>query len=406
MRFSVGWRQVVIVFYMLALVTGIIFSSYGIVSAPIGREFHASHTLQMAGIGAIMLVAAIMSPTVGGWIDRYSFRQLVAISAVLVATGLLLLSFAQSMWQVIAIYALFMALPTAICGPMGASVLLMRWFVRRRGRAMGIAIAGLSAGSFFFPYLIQQMIDGSDWRVALRILSAFVALTLIPAALFMIVDRPGDRNLYPDGAAEPPSELPAEKIESKLVSVRQIISDPGFWFVALALGLPLSAGTGTTSNIVLVAADIGVKANYAALVMSTIAVCSALGKLTFAAVGDRYDCRIFLTVRMIMFSASMFTLAYANTLLALFIGGILISYGSGLLNPLWGVLFPRVFEQAVVGKVMGLAMSVGMVLAVAAPMLIGKLRDVAGTYEIPFLIYGVLILLATIMVRGIKVRPV
>jgi hypothetical protein len=39
-------------------------------------------------------------------------------------------------------------------------------------------------------------------------------------------------------------------------------------------------------------------------------------------------------------------------------------------------------------------------------MLIGKLRDVAGTYEIPFLIYGVLILLATIMVRGIKVRPV
>ena len=406
MRFSVGWRQVVIVFYMLALVTGIIFSSYGIVSAPIGREFHASHTLQMAGIGAIMLVAAIMSPTVGGWIDRYSFRQLVAISAVLVATGLLLLSFAQSMWQVIAIYALFMALPTAICGPMGASVLLMRWFVRRRGRAMGIAIAGLSAGSFFFPYLIQQMIDGSDWRVALRILSAVVALTLIPAALFMIVDRPGDRNLYPDGAAESPPELPAEKIESKLVSVRQIISDPGFWFVALALGLPLSAGTGTTSNIVLVAADIGVKANYAALVMSTIAVCSALGKLTFAAVGDRYDCRIFLTVSMIMFSASMFTLAYANTLLALFIGGILISYGSGLLNPLWGVLFPRVFEQAVVGKVMGLAMSVGMVLAVAAPMLIGKLRDVAGTYEIPFLIYGVLILLATIMVRGIQVRPV
>jgi MFS family permease len=389
---------------MLALGTGIVFSSFGIISAPIGREFHASHTMVMMGVGAILLVGATMAPTIGGWIDRYSFRYLACLAAVLLSIGLLALSFAQSMWQVIAIYAIFMAIPAVLCGPMGASALLMRWFVRRRSRAMGFAMAGLSAGSFFFPFLIQQVIEVTDWRMALQILSLFTAVTMIPVALFVIVNRPADLALFPDGESEAPPEQVSTREKGKPVSVREVISDRNFWLVALALGMPLSAGTGTISNIVLLAADIGVEAKIAALVLSTIAVCSALGKLTFAWVGDRFDTRVILFVGMALHVASMFTLALAGSVPALFVGGALISFGSGLLNPLWGVLFSRVFDHAVVGKVMGLAMSIGMVLAVFAPVLIGKLRDVTGSYEVPFLFYGVAIIFATVLVRWIKLR--
>lgn len=404
MNFAAGWRQVAAVFYILTLVVGIVFSSYGILAAPIGHELHASHSLQMAGIGAIMLVGATMSPTVGGWIDRYPFRNLAAISAVLVSMGLLALSFAQAMWQVIAIYAVFMAIPAIVCGPMGASALLMRWFVVRRGRAMGIGIAGLSAGSFIFPVLAQQLIVSFDWRVAMQILSAVVAITMIPVSLFVIIESPADRGLFPDGATEAPPAKPSAMVKGQVVPLREVLADPNFWLVALALGLPLSAGTGTTSNIVLVAADIGISATYAAFIMSAVAVSSALGKLTFAAIADRYDSRIVLFGGMVLFAAGMFILAAAGSLPTLATGAILIAYGSGFLNPLWGILFARVFDSAIVGRVMGLAMSVSMMLAVIAPVLIGKLRDLTGTYEVPFLFYGVLILLTAIMVRWIKVR--
>lgn len=404
MGFAVGWRQVAVVFYMLALATGIVFSSYGIVSAPIGREFHASHSVVMMGVGAILFVGAIMSPTIGGWIDRFSFRSLATMAAVLLSSGLMALSFAQAMWQVIAIYALFMAIPSVICGPMGASVLLMRWFVQRRGRAMGFAMAGLSAGSFLFPFLIQHLIDATDWRIALRILSLFAAVTMIPVALFAIVNRPGDRGLNPDGSAEAPVEQVSKRAQGKPVSAREVVSDSNFWLVAFAIGMPMSAGTGTSSNIVLLAADIGVEAKLAALVMSTIAVSSALGKLTFAAIGDRFDCRLVLFFGMTLTVASMFTLAFAGSLTPLFIGGALIAFGSGLLNPLWGMVFSRAFDPATVGKVMGLVMSVAMVLSVVSPVLLGKLRDMTGTYEAPFLLYGAVILLATVPVRWIKLR--
>jgi MFS family permease len=404
MNFAVGWRQVASVFYMLTLGTGIVFSSYGIISAPIAEEFHASHSMAMMGVGAILLVGATMSPTVGGWIDRYSFRHLACLAAVLLSAGLMALSFVQSMGQVIAIYALFMAIPAVICGPLGGSALIMRWFVNRRGRAMGIAIAGLSAGSFFFPYLIARLIETTDWRSALRILAVFTAVTLIPVALFAMINRPSDKGLFPDGASEPPVEAQSTRPEGKPVSVREIVTNRNFWLVSLALGMPMSAGTGTTSNIVLLAKDIGVAGTLAALVMSTIAVSSALGKLTFAGLGDRFDVRYFLATGMALTVASMFTLATAGSVPALFIGGALIAFGSGLLNPLWGMIFSCAFDPAIVGKVMGLAMSVGMILAVIAPVLIGKLRDVTGTYEIPFFGYGIAILLAMVLVRWIKLR--
>jgi MFS family permease len=404
MNFAVGWRQVAVVFYMLALATGIVFSSYSIVSTPIGRTFGASHGLQMGGIGAMMLVGATMSPTVGGWLDRFPFRSVLAISGGLIAVGLLALSFAQAMWQIIAIYAVFIAVPAVVCGPMGASTLLMRWFVKRRGRAMGIAVAGLSAGSFIFPVLIQQLIEWSDWRTALRILAVIVGATLVPAALFLTVEQPADRGLHPDGAAEPPAEARSQRENGAKIPAREVLTDLNFWLASLALGLPLSAGTGTTSNIVLVAADIGVAATYAAVVMSAIAIASALGKVVFAVIGDRFDPRVLLSSGMVMFSAGLTTLAFAPSLPFLFAGAALIAFGSGLLNPMWGVLFPRTFDSAIVGRVMGLAMSVSMVLAVIAPVLVGTLRDATGAYQAPFLLYAGLILVCAISVKAIRVR--
>jgi MFS family permease len=411
MHFRVGWQQVAMVFFMLALATGIVFSSYGIVAAPIGREFHASHTVLMMGVGVLLFAAAVLSPTIGSWMDRYSFRKLLTITAAMLAGGLLALSFAQAMWQVICIYAIFMTLPTTVCGPMGASALVLRWFVRRKALAMGIAISGLSAGSFFFPVIIQHLIEMFDWRITLRIMSLFVAVTLIPAALFLVVDRPSDRNLYPDGAKEPPAgELDQPKIAKGAKrgpqggTNRQVITDRNFWLLALALGIPMSAGTGTTSNIVLFAADMGFPAELAALVMSLIAVCSASGKLSFAAIGDRFDIRIIQAVSMLFYSAGLAVLASAHSFAALFIGAGLVSYGSGLLSPLWGVVIARAFDANIMGRAMGLIMSVAMVLSVLAPVVIGALRDLTGTYVTPFLVYAVVIAVATLLLKQVQIK--
>ena len=83
----------------------------------------------------------------------------------MIAGGLLLgagyvgISLATDFNQVLIIFGVLIAPANVLIGPVAMTVLLARWFARRRGRALGIAIAGISAGGFFFPLIIQALFE-------------------------------------------------------------------------------------------------------------------------------------------------------------------------------------------------------------------------------------------------------
>jgi MFS family permease len=404
MRFWVGWQQVALSLFATAVANGIVFTSYGVIAASLAREFHPSHTVLMLGIGGLLLSAALLSPIIGAWMDRYSLRLLIAGGAAWLGLGILALSFVQAMWQVVAIYIVFLTVPVTICGPMGASILLMRWFVQKRGLALGIAIAGISIGGFIFPPLIQHLIGLVEWREALRLIALGIFLTMVPAAFFLIVDRPSDRNLFPDGAATPPA-VPLRTEENKAEPAPRVLTNPNFWFIALSLGIPASAGTGVSMNMVPFAGDLGIETTQAALVLSILATLSVAGKLSFAAIADRIDLRWIQACGVILHGLGLVVLAFADRPLLLFIGGGTIAYGSGLITPLMGPLIARVFGQERAGRIMGLAMLVALFLSMLAPVLIGAMRDLSGTYVTAFVFYAVLVGFATLLLLRIRILP-
>ena len=69
-----------------------------------------------------------------------------------------------------------------------ATVLLSRWFVKRRGTAMGIAIAGVAMGSVVYPPIVQFLIDHHPWREALRLVALVLLVGTLPAALDATAD--------------------------------------------------------------------------------------------------------------------------------------------------------------------------------------------------------------------------
>ena len=48
------------------------------------------------------------------------------------------------------VFGLLIAPANVLIGPVAATVLLSRWFADLRGRAIGIAIAGIAAGGLVF----------------------------------------------------------------------------------------------------------------------------------------------------------------------------------------------------------------------------------------------------------------
>ena len=125
----------------------------------------------------------------------------MVVGGLFLGAGYAAISLATSFTQVLVIFGVLIAPANVLLGPVAVTVLLSRWFAERRGRAIGIAIAGVAAGGFVFPMIIQGLLDAHQWREALQLLASSCVVWTVPAAL-LVVDRPSDRGLNPDGAAE------------------------------------------------------------------------------------------------------------------------------------------------------------------------------------------------------------
>ena len=141
------------------------------------------------------------------------------VGGLLLGAGYVGVSLATDFNQVLVIFGVLIAPANVLIGPVAMTVLLSRWFARRRGRAVGIAIAGISAGGFFFPMIIQGLFNANEWREALRLLAVILVAWTIPAAC-LVVDRPTDRGLNPDGDAQPPAHGARGTGESAVLGAR------------------------------------------------------------------------------------------------------------------------------------------------------------------------------------------
>src|SRR5690606_12265941 len=90
-------------------------------------------------------------------------------------------------------------------GQLLTQVPLAKWFVRRRGRALAIATAGLGGGTVAAIPVTQWLVDGVGWRDTSLIYGVLVAGLVIPISLVFVRRSPEDLGLYPDGDPEPPT---------------------------------------------------------------------------------------------------------------------------------------------------------------------------------------------------------
>ena len=401
--FLAGWRQVAVCFVLLTA-SGMIASTYSLIAVPLYREFEPSRMVLMLSMTMMAGGSAILMPVLGGVLDRFSVRKLMVLGGVCLASGYTAISFATSFTQVLAVFAVLMSLANILIGPLAATVLLSRWFEQKRGRAIGVAIAGISAGGALFPMVIQGFLDAYQWREALRLLSLVLVVLTVPAAL-LVVDRPQDRGLHPDGAEQPSDQARAELAQAP-ISARAILTDPAFWMIAAAVATVTSGMKGMITNLAPLALDAGVEASRAAYLISTFAGASFLAKMTFAAFADKLGPRALMFVSLGGFAVGMALLTQSHLGFgAMALGVGVIGLFGGMMVPTESYLAPRVFGQRGVGRAMGLLSGTILVALLATPPLFGFIFDMTGSYRSIFWTFGGIAIAALLMVPAIRLTP-
>ena len=87
-----------------------------------------------------------LAPLAGYLVDRFGARPAALVGAGLMGLGFLLLSFMNSLATFYLTY-LVVALGASICGGVMPMTNISNWFIRKRGRAMGLYTAGAGAHS-------------------------------------------------------------------------------------------------------------------------------------------------------------------------------------------------------------------------------------------------------------------
>ena len=158
---------------------------------PVADELGWSRTL-IAGAASVGGLAASGASPIAGWlVDRYGARLVLGVSVLILGLSTISLAWAT---VPIAFYIAYGTGRVMFSSPLqiGATVVVSRWFVRRRGRVLGLLFTAHSAGMTALPLIAAATIHVYGWRQAWVVLGLLVwGLALAPVWL-LIVQRPED----------------------------------------------------------------------------------------------------------------------------------------------------------------------------------------------------------------------
>ena len=104
------------------------------------------------------LIALVLSPAIGWAIDRFGVRPILTISMVVLGVAMISLA-----WATVPI-AFYLAYAIArvvfhVPAPIGSTTVAARWFIDRRGKAIGIIFLCGALGGLVFTMQSALMID-------------------------------------------------------------------------------------------------------------------------------------------------------------------------------------------------------------------------------------------------------
>jgi sugar phosphate permease len=386
-----GWLIVAVIFVGGVFNTGISLWGIGLFVKPMEEELGWSRATFFAALSLRGLIAGLLSPFVGPLLDsRKGPRRLMLAGSALLGVSIAAMTLVQEVWQLYLLFGVFGAFALLGSSQLVGEVVLPKWFVRRRGRAMAIASMSTPLSGMFMPALIQVLISNLGWRDAWLTLGLAALALLIPLA-FLVRTTPEELGLRPDGDAEPPTL--SEAAASRRAAMREEVSmtrgeavrTRAFWVLLLAMSLFSLHSQGFQANWMPYFQDQGFSVATGSAAIAFYGVFSLLARLFWGLLAERFNISRLLSVGTTITAATVAILLSADTAFLLFLyvalQGLTLG-GQFLLQPL---AVAGLFGRAHLGAIRGIMRPAITFASAAGPLVIAALYDIQGSYQWAFI---------------------
>ena len=350
--------------------------TFSVFVGPIGEDLGLSKAAIAGAYGLATLAAAFLLPQMGKLVDRHGPRRMTTLITLLL--GLACMAFGAA--GGLATLALgFGALRFVGQGSlmMCSANLVAQWFSRKRGFAMGLMALGFAASMAVHPPLGQFLITQLGWRWAWVILGLATWVLLLPPVLLLVIDKPEDQGLRPDGEAAPSGGEPAAAIDG--LDLRAALRTPTFYL--LAAGWFAMAMLVTTLHFyqVSILTAQGVAADIAARVFPVSALVLAVTMPLVGRMFDRVRTRYVFAAGLAVQAAALFGVTLVESLSSAIAYAALFGLNNAFSLTMFGYLMPRYFGRKHVGSLQGTGQMVAVVGASLGPLPVGFAFDYLGS---------------------------
>jgi len=387
---------------MSALLIGSAFywQGFGVFFLSLQDEFSTNRAALSGAIALSQLEGGMLGPIGGYLVDRFGPRRMMLIGITIMGSGYMLMSYVSSLGMFYIVFLCVISVGMSIGVRVPATVAPANWFIRKRGIAMGIALAGSGMGGIFIP-ILGYMIVSNGWRQTAVMAGVAVWVLGIPLAMIMR-RRPEDYGLLPDGINDKNHTISSYVDSAELTqqsnkpndedefTVKEALRIPVFWLLALVFGLRQFTVAAVSLHLIPFFVDTGRSLEAAAAVLAIVTVTSVLGRIGFGFLVDIFQPRYVMAFSMAM--VGLGTLVLTNVtdgwfLLVLFVLIYGVGWGGGAttMNATRAAYFGRRSFGTVSGTMDFLQMF-GLVLG---PVYAGFVFDATGSYSIAFTSFAV-----------------
>lgn len=361
---------------------------------PMCAEFGWSRAGFSGAVSLGALLGVLTAPFAGPLFDRHGSRVLLVMSALVVAACSLALA---AIWSLVGFYVAFGLSRLMFSAPfdIGTTAVVAKWFVRRRARAMALLSVAIGLGLAVLPPLAQAVISAHGWRAGWIALAAIVLVVGVVPQWLLLVRRPEDAGLAPDGAPGPLEER-IEGAAEVAYTPAEALRAPALWLLMgyTLLVFPVQSGFSLHQAPHLI--ERGLSPGAAAAVVSAFSVAAAASSLGFGAL--RAPVRVSLCAgALLMALGAVLTHAVQGAALA-FTAAIVFGAGIGALLTMVPVAWANYFGRAHFGAIRGLTLPAQVGGQALGPLLAGGLRDATGDYGAGLALFALLSALAAAVV--------
>jgi MFS family permease len=396
-HFYYGWIIAVVVFLAEFTTSGMGGSTISLFFEPMRQSMGWSLTALVGAVSAQNIAGMITTPFIGILLDRYGARPIMFFGAIFAGVGLILLATVNHIWQFWVIYAVVAALGMNELGRLSSSVVISKWFIKRRGRAMAFAMAGNGAGAMVMSPIIAFCILDIGWRLTWALLGVITLVLMIPPVLIFMKRQPEDVGLNPDGESlvnindsdTSKVNIRASDIEVQW-SVKEALKSKVMWILIFSISLMNLPVVPLVLLQVPFFINEGMSEQMASMIFSLSWIAFTISRFIWGFVTERIPVRICLSGMAFFRSLGVILLVVVpypyNIFPFLLLSGLL----GGAMTILMPILFATYFGRSSAGGIQGSIRPLLGISQLLAPIIVSWYFDKTGSFNITFFAFGVL----------------